>query len=229
MQESLKIGDAVLCLATQLCPTLCDPMDCSLSGSSVHGDSPGKNTGMGCHALLQGIFQTQESNRGLLHCRQTLYQLSYQGSPQNGGSVQFSHSVMSDSLQPHELQHARPSCPSPTPGVNSNSCLSSQWCHPTISSSVIPFSSHPQFFPESGSFQKSQFFASGVQIIRVSASTSVFPMNIQDWSPLGWTGWISLQSKGDSQESSPTPQFKSINSLVLSFLYNPTLTSIHDH
>ena len=141
---------------------------------------------------------------------------------------QFSHSVMSDSLWPHGLQHARPLCPSPTPGVYSNLCPLSQWCHPTISSSFIPFSSHLLSFPAPGSFPVSQFFASGGQSIGVSASASVFPMNIQDWFPLGRTGWISLQSR-DSQESSPTPQFKSINSLVLSFLYRPTLTSIHDY
>ena len=111
-------------------------------------------------------------------------------------SVQFSRSVMSNSLQPHELQHARPPCPSPTPGVHSNSRPSSRWCHPTISSSVIPFSSCPQSFPASGSFQMSQLFASGGQSIGVSASSSVLPMNIQDWFPLGWTGWIPLQSKG---------------------------------
>ena len=91
---------------------------------------------------------------------------------------------MSNSLQPHELQHARPPCPSPTPGVHPNSCPLSQWCHPTISSSVIPFSSCPQSFPKSESFQMSEFFASGGQSIRVSASTSVLPMNTQDWSPL---------------------------------------------
>ena len=142
--------------------------------------------------------------------------------------VQFSCSVVSNSLQPHELQHARPSCPSPTPGVHPNPCPSSRWCHPTISSSFVPFSSCPQSFPASGSFPVSQLFASGGQSTGVSASTSVLPMNTQDWSPLGWTGWISLQSK-DSQESSPTPQFRSINSLALSFLYSPTRTSIHDH
>ena len=114
----------------------------------------------------------------------------------SGSSVQFSHSVASNSLQPHGLQHARPSCPSPTPGVYSNSCPLSRWCHPTISSSVVPFSSCPQSFPTLGSFQMSQFFASGGQSIGVSASASVLPMNIQDWFPLGWTGWISLQSKG---------------------------------
>ena len=144
-------------------------------------------------------------------------------------SVQFSCSVMCDSLQPHESQHARPPCPSPTPGVYSNSCPSSWWCHPAISSSVVPFSSYPQSLPASGSFSMSQLFTRGGQSIGVSASASVLPMNTQDWSPLGWTGWISLQSKGLSKESSPTPQFKSINSSVLSFLHSPTLTSIHDH
>ena len=113
-------------------------------------------------------------------------------------SVQF-NSVVSDSLQLHELQHARPPCPSPTPGVYPNSCPSSQWCHQTISFSVIHFSSCLQSFPVSGSFPMSQFFTSGGQSIGVSASASVFPMNIQDWFPLGLTGWISLQSKGLSR------------------------------
>ena len=119
-------------------------------------------------------------------------------------SVQFSHSVVSDSLWPHELQHTRSPCPSPTPGVYPNSCPLSWWCHPTISSSVIPFSSCPQSFPASGSFQMSQLFASGGQSIGVSASASVLPMNNQDWSPLGWTGWISLQSKGPTRVFSNT-------------------------
>ena len=114
-------------------------------------------------------------------------------------SVQFSCSVVSYSLWPHELQHARPPCPSPTPGVYSNPCLSSRWCHPTISSSVIPFSSCPQSLPASGSFPMSQLSATGGQSIGVSASASVLPMNTQDWSPSGWTGWISLQSKGFSR------------------------------
>ena len=103
---------------------------------------------------------------------------------------QFSRSVVSDSLQPHELQHARPPCPPPTPRVHSNSCPLSPWCHPAISSSVIPFSSCPQSFPASGSFQLSQLFASGGQSVGVSASASLLPMNTQDWSPLGWTGWV---------------------------------------
>ena len=111
-------------------------------------------------------------------------------------SVQFSRSVMSDSLRHHELQHTRPPCPSPTPGVYPNPCPLSQRCHQTISSSVVPFSSCPQSFPETGSFRTGQLFASGGQSIGVSASTSVLPVNTQDWSPSGWTGWISLQSKG---------------------------------
>ena len=120
------------------------------------------------------------------------------------GSVQFSHLVMSDSLQPHGLQHARPPCLSPTPGAYSNLCPSCRWCHPTVSSSVVPFSSCPQSSPASGSFQMSQFIASGSQSIGVSAWTSVLPMNTQDWSPLGWTGWISLQSEGLSRVFSNT-------------------------
>ena len=111
-------------------------------------------------------------------------------------SVQFSCSVMSDSLWPHDLQHTRPPCPSPTPRVHPNPCPLSQWCHPTISSSVVPFSSCPQSFPASGSFPMSQLLAWGGQSMGVSASTSVLPMNTQDWSPLGWTDRISLQSKG---------------------------------
>ena len=143
-------------------------------------------------------------------------------------SVQFSRSVVSDSLQPNELQHSMPPCPSPTPRVHPNPCPSSWWCHLTISSSVVPFSSCPQSFPASGSFPMSQLFPSGGQRIVVSASASVLPMNTQDWSPLWWTGWISLQSKGLSR-SSWTSQFKSINSSALSFHYSPILTSIPDH
>ena len=119
-------------------------------------------------------------------------------------SVQFSHSVMSDSLRPHELQHTRLPCPSTTPRVHPNLCPLCQWCHPTISSSVVPFPHCPQFFPASGSFQMSQLFVSGGQSIGVSASASVLPMNTQDWSPSGWTVWISLQSKGLSRVFSNT-------------------------
>ena len=119
-------------------------------------------------------------------------------------SVQFSRLVVSDSLQPHESQHTRPPCPSPTPGVHSNSCLLSQGCHRTISSSVVPFSSCPQSFPAPASFPMSQLFTWGGQSIGASASTPVLPMNTQDWSPSGWTGWISLQSKGLSRVFSNT-------------------------
>ena len=119
-------------------------------------------------------------------------------------SVQFSHSVVSNSLQAHEPQHARPPCPSPTPGVHPNPCSLSQWCHPTMSSCVIPFFSCPQSFPVSGFFPMSQLFTSSGQSIGVSASESVLPTNTQDWSPLGWTGWISLQSKGLSRVFSNT-------------------------
>ena len=119
-------------------------------------------------------------------------------------SVQFSRSVVSDSLRPHDSQHARPPCPSPTPGFSLNSCPFSRWCHPAISSSVIPFSSWPRSLPASRSFPMSQFFAWGGQSIGASAPASVPPMNTQDWSPLEWTGWISLQSKGLSRVFSNT-------------------------
>ena len=172
---------------------------------------------------------------------------------QHHSSVQFSHSVVSNSLWPYGLQHTRPPCPSPTPRVYSNSCPSSLWCHPIISSSTVPFSSCFQSFRASGSFPVSQFFASGGQSNGVSASASVLPMNIQDWFPLGWTGWISLQSKGLSrvfsnttvqkphhkvhknhttkttQFKNSTPQLESINSSALRLLHGPTLTSVHDH
>ena len=143
-------------------------------------------------------------------------------------SVQFRYSVLSDSLWPHGLQHARFPCPSTTPRVHPNSCPLSWWCHPTISSSLVPFSSCPKSFPASGSFQMSQLFTWGGQSIGVSGSTSVLPVNTQDWSPLGWTGWISLQSKGLSRVFYKS-QFKNISSSALSFLYSPTLISIHDY
>ena len=141
---------------------------------------------------------------------------------------QFSHSVVSDNLQPHQLQHARTPCPSPTPGIHSDSHSSSPWCHPAISSSVIPFSSCPQSLPASESFPMSQLFAWGSQSTGVSALASFLPKKSQGWSPSEWTGG-SPCSPRDSQESSPTPQFKSINSSALSFLRSPTLTSIHDY
>ena len=158
------VGVCVCTLVAQLCPTLCDPMDCSPPGSSVHG-------------ILQARILEWVA-------------ISFSTS----GVSQFSsiQLLSPDSLWPHEPQHTRPPCPSPIPGVHPNPCPSSRWCHPTISSSVVPFSSCPQSFPASGSFQMSQLFASGGQRSGVSASASVPPMNTQDWSPLGWTGWISL-------------------------------------
>ena len=158
--------------------------------------------------------------------------ISWYRLPSQFSSAQFSRSVMSDSLRPHGLQHISLPCPSPTPGPYSNSCPSSQWCHPTISSSIIPFSSCLQSFLASGSFPMSQFFTSGSESIGVSASASMNILDfqwifrtdfLQDW--LVWSPW----SPRDSQESSLTTQFKSINSLVLSFLYSPTLTFIHDY
>jgi len=143
-------------------------------------------------------------------------------------SVQFSCSVVSDSLLPHESQHASPPCPSPSPGVHSDSRPSSRWCHPAVSSSIVPFSSCPQSLPASESFPMSQLFASGGQSIGVSALASLIPKNTQDQSPLEWTSWISLQPKGLSRVFSNTT-VKSINSLALSFLHSPTLTSIRDH
>ena len=157
-----------------------------------------------------------------------LFTTQSSGKPMLLSSIQFSHSVASDSSRPCESQHARPPCPSPTPGVHSNSCLSSRWCHPAISSSVVPFSSCPQSLPASGSFPMSQLFTWGGQNIGVSALASFLSKNTQVWSHLEWTGWISWQSKGLS-ESSPTPQFKHINYSALTFLHSPTLTSIHDH
>ena len=128
----------------------------------------------------------------------------YSFNPEPSHKVQFSCSVLSDSLPPHGLQHARLPCPSQIPGACANSCPLSRWCHPTISSSFVPFSSHLQSCPASGSFPMNQFFVSGGQSIGVSASASVLPMNIQDWFPLGWTGWISLLSKGVSRVFSNT-------------------------
>ena len=141
-------------------------------------------------------------------------------------SVQFSHSVMSDSLPPHESQHARPPCPSPTPRVHSNSRPSSRWCHPAISSTVIHFSSWLQSLTASGPFPMSQVFIWGGQNIRVSALASVLPMNTQDWSPLGLTGWISLQSKGFSRIfSNTTVQKHQFFSAQLSSQSNPHIQS----
>ena len=206
-------------------------MDHSPPGSSVHGISLAR--------LLEwvAISYSRESSRPrdrihVVSCVSTLQAdslpLSYRGSP-SFSTVQFSRSVVSDSLRPHELQRARPPCPTQTPGVHSDLCPSRRWCHPAISSSVVPFSSCPQSLPASGSFPTSQFFAWGDQ--------KVLEFQLQHRS-FRWTPRTDLLQDGlvgspcsprNSQESSPTPQFKSINFSVLSFLHSPTLTSIHDH
>ena len=192
----------VLCRFSHL--ALCNPGDCSLPGSSVHGilqsrilewvAMPGDLSHLGLQPTSPLASALQADSIPLSHW-EAVNRIS---------SIQFSCSVMSDSLRPHGLQHARPLCPSPTPRVYSNSCPLRRWCHPTISSSVVPFFSHLQSFTATGSFQMSQFFASAGQSIGVSASASVLPVNIQDWFPLGWTGWISLQSKGLSRVFSNT-------------------------
>ena len=166
---------------------------------------PGQEYLGGLSFPTPGVLLTQGSNLCLLQWQVDSSSLNHQGSPETQiSSVQFNHSVGSNSLQSHGVQHTRPPCPFPTPGVYSDSCPLSLWCHPTISSSAIPFSSHFQSFPTSGSFQMSQLFTLGGQSIGVSASTSVLPKNTQDWFHLGWTGWISLQSKGLSRVFSNT-------------------------
>ena len=174
----------------QLCLTLYNPMDCSTPGLPILHYHPEF-----VQTHVHWVGDTIQPSHALLP-------LSLLPSifPSIRVSVKFSHSVLSDSLWPHELQHARPPCLSPTAWVGALS----QWCHPTISFSVVPFFSCPQSFPTSGSFQMSQLFASGGQNTGVSASTLVLPMNTQDWSPLGRTGWISLQSKGLSRVFSNT-------------------------
>ena len=181
----------------------------------------------GSHSVSQSVSQSVSSvSQSVSSVSQSVSSVS-----------QFSHSVMSNSFRPHEPQQARPPCPSPTHVVYSNSCPSSQWCHPIISSSVIPFSSWLQSLPASGSFPMIQLFAWGGQSTGVSASTSDLPMNTQDWSPLGRTGWISLQSKGLSRKSllqhrsSKASIFRcsAFFTVQLSHPYSPTLTSIHDH
>ena len=188
-------------------------MDCSLPGSSVHGISQARRLDWVAVCFCRGSFQPRDC-LGSAFSALALDSLpsNHQASPfQWLSSVQFSPSVVSDALRPYESQHARPPSPSPTPGVLPNPRPSSQWYHPAISSSVIPFSSCPQSLPTSGSFPVSQLFTPGGQGIGVSASTSVLPMNTQDWSPLGWTGWVSLQSKGLSRVfSNTTVQFFSV-------------------
>ena len=197
------------CLVTKSCLTLCDPRNCSPSNSSVHGIFQARILEwVAISSSRKSFWPRDQTQFSCVSCidrwvpyhwamRETHLKIQF-------SSVQFSCLVVSDSLQPHEPQHTRPSCPSLTPGVHPNSCPLSWWCHPNISSSVIPFSFCPQSFPASGSSQMSQLFASGGQSIGVSASASVLPMNTHDWSPLGWTGWISLQPKGLSRVFSNT-------------------------
>ena len=204
---------------------------------SCSWDSPGKNTGGGCHFLYQGIFQTQGLNLRLLHWQATL-PLSHLGSLMlyyvcqnlfhDFSSVQFSPSVVYNSLWPHGLQHARLPCPSPTPRTYSNSCPLSRWSHRTISSSVVPFSSCLQSFLASRSFQ-------WVSSLHQVAKGLEFQPQHQSFQWIFRTDFLydglfgSPCCSRDSQESSPTPQFKSINSSMLSFLYRTTLISIHDY
>ena len=164
----------------------CYPMDYRSPGSSVHGTFSGKNGGVGCHFLLQGSsWNRDQTHVSPSSCKAGGFFTTdpHRKPSTHFSTVQFSCSVVSDSLRPHGLQHARPPCPSPTQGGYSNSCPLSWWCHPTIWSSIVPFSSHLQSLPASGSFLMSQFFASGSQSIGASASAWVLPLNIQDWFP----------------------------------------------
>ena len=249
-KSSVSPSACVCAQSLQSCLTFCSPMDCSTSGSSVHGIFLARILELPCppseNLPYPGIEPTSPAlqvDSLLLSCQESpltfctlltklttdkhlIYIIACKGLlskvfycdltrewnhfwiPSGGSdlpetllltvilaSVQFSHSVVSDSLRSHELQHARPPCPSPTPRVHPNSHPSSRWCHPAISSSVVPFSSCPQSLPASESFPISQLFAWGGQSTGVSALASFLPKNTQDWSPLGWTGWISLQSK----------------------------------
>ena len=206
---------------TQSCPTLCDPMNYTFHGIlqarilewvafPFSEDLPDPRIRLGYPALQADSFPTEPSGKPHVYVYQFLIiqwgVCTHTHTHTHIHIYQFSSvaQLCSTLLRHHRLQHARLPCPSPTPGAYSDSCPLSQWCHPTISSSVIPFSSCPQSFSASGSFWISQFFTSGGQSIGVSASTSVLPMNTQDWSPLGWTGWISLQSKGLSRVFSST-------------------------
>ena len=188
----------VICTRAQLCLMPWDPTDCNPPGSSVCGVSQAKILVQVAISYSRGSCDPAQFCKASCTGRGVLYLLCLLS------VSQFSHSVVSDSLQPHEPQHTRPPCPSPTPRAHPNPCPLCRWCHPTLSSSVIPFCSCPQSFPASGSFQMSHLSASGGQSIGVSTSTSVLPMNTQDWSPSGWTGWIFLLSKGLSRVFSNT-------------------------
>ena len=208
-----------------------EPGSPTLQADPLLSEPPGKpmNMGVGSQSLLQGIFLTQKSSWGLLHCRRILYQLSYQGSPIFVPVVVIQLlSRVRLSLQPHGIQYNRLPCSSSSSRACSNLCSSRWWYHSTISSSVIPFSSYLQSFPASESFLMSQLFSSGGQSIGVSASASVPPPNEYSGLTSFRIDWFDLLTE-DSQESSLVPQFKSINLLALSYLYGPPLTSIHDY
>ena len=187
-------------LVTQSCSTLCDPIDYSPPGSSVYGILQARILEWIAIPFSRGSSWSRDRNQ-IYHIVGRFF--TTREAPLLE-SVQFSRSVVSDSLRPHEPQHTRPPCLSATPGVHPNSCASSWWCHPAVSSSVVPFSSCPQSLPAPESFPMNQLFAWGGLSIGVSASASVLPMNTQEWSPLGWTGWISLQSKELSRVFSNT-------------------------
>ena len=184
----------------QSCLTICNPLNCRMSDLPVHHQLP-EFTQAHVHWVGDAI---QPSHPLSSPCTQSLQAWGSFQMSQLFTDVQFSQSVMSNSLRPHESQHARPSCPSPTPGVHSDSCPSSPWCHPAISSSFITFSSWPQSLPASESFPMSQLFAWGGQSTRASALASFLPKKFHGWSPSEWTGWISLQSKGLSRVFSNT-------------------------
>ena len=187
-------------MRAQLCPTFCDSVDCSLPGSSCPWDSSGKNTGVCCHFLLQKIFPTQRSNPGLLHCEADSLPLSHLGSPDS--FIQFSSYAQSCLTLCNSMDCSTPASLSITNSWSLLKLMSIESVMP--SNHLILFSSCLQSFPASGSSEMSQFFASGCESIGVSASASVLPVNIQDWSPLGWTGWISLLSQGLSRVFSNT-------------------------
>ena len=213
----------------QSCPTLCNPMDCSPPGSWIHGVFQARVLEWGAISFSNAWkWKVKVKSLSRVRLLATPWTIVHQASESMGfsrqeywigvplaspiwiissvqfSSVQFSHSVMSNSLRPHESQHARPLCPSPTPGVHSDSRPLSQWCHPAISSPVVPFSSCPQSLPASESFPMSQLFIWGGQSTGVSALASFLPKKSQGWSPSEWTGWISLQSKGLSRVFSNT-------------------------
>ena len=197
-KDAFGLDWTIVCLVAQPYTTHLLP-----HGLPCPWDFPSKNTQVGCHFLLQGIFPTQGLNSCLLHFRQILYHWTTMETLWLG-LLLFSHSVISNSLQPHGLQHTRLPCPSPFPGACSTSCPLSRRYHPTISSSIVPFSSCLLSFPASRSFPVSPLFTSGGQSIGASASASVLQVNIQGWFPLGLTGLISLQSKGLSRVSNTT-------------------------